>query len=80
MAKAPGKLPSDYRQAHLLRLQVNEENAANSNKLSAQVPGWAKAQGANVVIVAATSETKLAGLEEAGRCWGLFSLPEQTHY
>ena len=35
--------------------------------LSAQVPAWAKAEGANAVIVSAASATKPDGMDEAER-------------
>ena len=46
---------------------VNEEDAANGNELSAQVFAKAKAEGANAVVVSAAIEAELVGMDEAER-------------
>lgn len=46
---------------------VNEEDAANGNELSAQVFAKAKAEGANAVIVSAAIESELVGMDEVER-------------
>jgi ribosome-binding ATPase YchF (GTP1/OBG family) len=42
---------------------VNEEDAANGNAMSAAVFGKAKAEGANAVVVSAAIESELVGME-----------------
>lgn len=46
---------------------VNEEDAANGNALSAKVFEKAKAEGANAVVVSAAIEAELVGMDEAER-------------
>ncbi|WP_338505238.1 redox-regulated ATPase YchF [Sphingomonas kaistensis] len=46
---------------------VNEEDAANGNALSAQVFAKAKAEGATAVVVSAAIESELVGMDEAER-------------
>ena len=46
---------------------VNEEDAANGNALSAQVFAKAEAEGANAVVVSAAIESELVGMDEAER-------------
>ena len=46
---------------------VNEEDAANGNELSAKVFEKAKAEGANAVVVSAAIEAELVGMDEAER-------------
>jgi GTP-binding protein YchF len=46
---------------------VNEEDAANGNDLSAQVFAKAKAENANAVVVSAAIEAELVGMDEAER-------------
>ena len=46
---------------------VNEEDAANGNELSAQVFAKAKAEGANAVVVSAAIESELVGMDETER-------------
>jgi GTP-binding protein YchF len=46
---------------------VNEEDAANGNELSAQVFAKAKAEGATAVVVSAAIEAELVGMDEAER-------------
>jgi GTP-binding protein YchF len=46
---------------------VNEEDAANGNELSAQVFAKAKAEGATAVVVSAAIESELVGMDEAER-------------
>jgi GTP-binding protein YchF len=46
---------------------VNEEDAANGNELSAQVFAKAKTEGATAVVVSAAIESELVGMDEAER-------------
>ena len=46
---------------------VNEEDAANGNELSAKVFAKAQAEGANAVVVSAAIEAELTGMDEAER-------------
>lgn len=46
---------------------VNEEDAANGNELSAKVFAKAKAEGATAVVVSAAIEAELVGMDEAER-------------
>ena len=46
---------------------VNEEDAANGNELSAKVFAKAKAEGANAVVVSAAIESELTGMDDADK-------------